>query len=341
MSSNDKHEVIVKNIVLHILDPGIGTPVLSCQEITPDGEGFDFVENLILKMLDDDNLKKTGFMDEPNKVKELCRNLQSGPGNLLVVSQELARELYEIMIHQPSIPPADLVCGYTRIDDKPYLGLLKLNYRTNYIHLVEYDGDLNVNRLIKQKTVLPAESQKPEEAVLISLEDFTVQLVEKEYEIDGRKEFYFSKMFLGCGDQLSTAQKATIISKVAEKLSKKYQHDDFESTVRLRKTVTEDMEENGSVAVESVARRIFHDNPAAQREYVAEVEQAGIVEKEIQLSEKITDRKFRNQKIKTDTGIEINFPAAYFNNQEMLEFVNHADGKISIVIKNVGKISNK
>lgn len=341
MSSNDKHEVIVKNIVLHILDPQTGAPVLSSQEIAPDGEGFDFVENLILKMLDDDNLKKTGFNSEPNRAKELCQALQSGSANLLAVSHELARELYEIMIHQPGIPPADLVCSYARIDDKPFLGILKLNYRTNYIHLVEYDGDLNVNRLVKQKTVLPGENQKPEEAVLISLEDFTVQLVEKEYEIDGRKEFYFSKMFLGCGDQLSTAQKAKIITKVAEKLSKKYQQDDFESTVRLRKTVTEDMEENGAVAVESVARRIFHDNPAAQREYLAEIEQAGIVEKEIQLSEKITDRKFRNQKIKTDTGIEINFPAAYFNNKEMLEFVNHADGKVSIVIKNVGKISNK
>jgi hypothetical protein len=341
MSSNDNHEVLLKNIVLHILDPNIGTPVLSNQAIEPDGEGYDFVENLILKMLDDDNLKKTGFISEPNQVKELCQALQSDPANLLTMSQSLARELYEIMIHQPGIPPADLICGYARIDDRPHLTLLKLNYRTNYIHLVEYDGDLNVNRLVKQKTVLPAENQKPEEAVLINLEDFTVQLVEKEYEIDGQKEFYFSKMFLGCGEQLSTAQKAKIISKVAEKLSKKYQQDDFESTVRLRKTVTEDMEENGTVAVESVARRIFHDNPAAQREYVAEIEQAGIEEKEIQLSEKITDRKFRNQKIKTDTGIEINFPAAYFNNKEMLEFVNHADGKISIVIKNVGKISNK
>jgi Mor family transcriptional regulator len=341
MSSNDSHEVIVKNIVLHILDPNIGAPVLSNQEIEPDGEGFDFVENLILKMLDDDNLKKTGFMEEPNRVKELCQNLQAGSGNLLAVSQELARELYQIMARYPGIPPADLVCSYTRIDDQPYLGLLKLNYRTNYIHLVQYDGDLHVNRLVKQKTVLPAENQKPEEAVLISLDDYAVQLVEKEYEMDGRKEFYFSKTYLQCADQLSTAQKAKIISKAAEKLSKKYQHDDFESTVRLRKTVTEAMEENGAVAVESVARRIFHDNPAAQREYIAEVEQAGIVEKEIPLSAKITDRKFRNQKIKTDTGIEINFPAAYFNNQEMLEFINHPDGKISIVIKNVGKISNK
>jgi hypothetical protein len=341
MSSNENHEVIVKNLVLHILDTNLGAPVLSHQEIESNGEGFDFIENLLLKMLGDDNLKKTGFSDGPNMVRELCAELQSGAKDLLTVSRETAVALYEIMTHQPNIPPADLVCCYARIDDTPYLGLLKLNYRTNYIHHVQYDGDANVNRLVKQKTVLPAESQKPEEGVLINLDDFSVCLVEKEYEIDGRKEFYLSKMFLMCGDRLSTAQKAKIISKTAEKLSKKYNNDDFESGARLRKTVTENMEEDGAVAVENVARQVFRDNPAAQREYLEELQQAGIEEKEIQLSEKITEKQFKNHKIKTDTGIEINFPATYFNDKNMIEFVNNANGTVSIIIKNVGKISSK
>jgi hypothetical protein len=341
MSSNDQHEVIVKNIVLHILDTNVGTPVLSTQEIEKDGEGFDFIENLILKMMADDNLKKTVFNSEENNVRNLCANLNDGVSDFLSVTQDLARELYEIMIHQPSIPPADLVCCRTMIDDIPFLGLLKLNYRTNYIHHVEYDGETNVNRLVKQKTVLPAETQKPEEGILINLEDYSISLVEKEFEIDGQKEFYLSRMFLDCGPKLSTAEKAKIISKVAEKLGKKYNNDDFEGTVRFRKAVTESMEEHGAVPVEMVARQIFRDNPTAQREYLEEVQELGIEEKEVQLSEKITEQKFKNQKIKTDTGIEINFPSTYFNNKEMLEFINHADGKISIVIKNVGKISNK
>jgi hypothetical protein len=128
---------------------------------------------------------------------------------------------------------------------------------------------------------------------------------------------------------------------VAYKLINKYNNDDFESTVRFRKAVSETMEEHGAVPVEMVARQIFRDNPEAQREYLEEVQELGIEEEEVQLSDKITTQKFKNHKIKTDTGIEINFPSTYFNNKEMLEFINHPDGKISIVIKNVGKISNK
>ena len=43
----------------------------------------------------------------------------------------------------------------------------------------------------------------------------------------------------------------------------------------------------------------------------------------------------------TDTGIEIVFPTDYYQKTDLIEFQNNADGTISIVIKNVGKITNR
>lgn len=337
----NNHEVIIQNIILHILDTNVGTAVLSNKEFEPEHEGFDFAESLIHKMLADDNVKNAHFLEAVNQVRELCESLQQDRSNFTVASQAIANMIYEVMTHQASIPAADLLCCQALIDGTPFLGLFKLNYRTNFIHHVEYQGDSNVNLLIKQKTVLPGENQKPEEAILINMDDLSIRLVEKEYEIDGAKDYYLSKQFLVCSDQLSTAQKAKIINKVAEKLGKKYNNEKFDSVARLRKTVVETMETGNTVAVESVAREIFQNDPAAQREYIEEIKQAGIQEREIQLSEQTLEKKFRNHKIKTDTGIEINFPSTYYNNKEMIEFVNHPNGTVSIIIKNVGKISNK
>ena len=334
------HSVFIKNVILHILDTNVGTPVLSNREIDPEQEGYEFVENLLQKMLIDDNLKEVEFLEGPNQVRQLCENLQSGQ-DFVAVSQEMAGMLYDIISSQPTIPAADLICCSISIDDLPYFGLLKLNYRTNYIHHVEYQGENNVNLLVKQRTVLPGENQKPEEGFLINLRDFSIRLVEKAYEIDGTKECYLSKRFLACSDQLSGAAKAKIISQVAEKLGKKYNNEKFDSIARLRKTVTENLEESDSLVVENVAREIFRDNPEAQREYVAELKGAGIKEGRIQISEKLAERKFGNQKIKTDTGIEINFPSTYYNNKEMIEFINNPNGTVSILIKNVVKISNR
>lgn len=337
----DSSEVIIQKIILHILDTNVGTPVLSNKELNPEDEGFDFAENLVQKMLTDDNVKNVQFTGEPNLVRELCDQLKRGQSDLVIVSQDFANRIYEIMTHQAFIPAADLLCCEALIDGIPYLGLFKLNYRTNYIHHVDYQGDINTNLLIKQKTVLPDEHKKPEEAVLINLEDFSIRLAEKEYEIDGTKDYYLSKQFLICSDQLSTGEKAKIIQKVAEKLGEKYNNEKFDSVARLRKTVAETMDTGNQVTVESVAREIFSDDPQAQREYIQEVKEAGIEEEEIQLTERIAEKKFRSHKIKTDTGIEINFPSTYYNNKDMIEFANQPNGTVSIIIKNVGKISNK
>lgn len=336
----ENHSVFIKNVILHILDTSVGVPILSQREIEPEEEGYGFIENLLQKMLADDNLKEAQFLEGPNRVREQCEALQSGQ-DFIGVSQELAGMLYELISRQPDIPPADLVCCRVLIDDLPFLGLLKLNYRTNFIHHVEYQGEANVNLLVKQRTVLPGENQKPDEGILINLEDFRIRLVEKAYEIDGTKEYYLSKHFLACSDQLSGAAKAKIISQVAEKLGKKYNNEKFDSVARLRKTVTENLEESDSIAVENVAREIFRDNPEAQREYVAELKAAGIKEDRVRLPEKLAERKFGNQKIKTDTGIEIYFPSTYYNNKEMIEFINNPNGTVSILIKNVGKITNR
>ena len=49
----------------------------------------------------------------------------------------------------------------------------------------------------------------------------------------------------------------------------------------------------------------------------------------------------RSHKIKTDTGIEIKIPTEYLENNRYVEFTNHADGTISIQLKNIGKIVNR
>ncbi|HEX2955074.1 MAG TPA: nucleoid-associated protein [Bacillota bacterium] len=340
--SENEHQIFINHLILHILDTNVGAPVLSAKELEAGEEGFGFVEKIVEKLLADDNLKDASFVGEANPVRERCIGLMEGREDFVEVSRTMANMLYEIMSHYPSIPPADLVCCQTAIDGRPYLVLLKLNYKTGYIHFVQYDGDTQMNTIVKQKTVLPSESQRVDEGVLIDLEELRIRLVEKGYELDGEKGFYLSQKLLACRDQLSTAEKAKIISKAVETVGKKFGAEAFDTVARLRKTVVENIhDETATVDIEGVAKEIFSGQPAAQQEYIEEVRKAGVSETEVRLSEKIAERKFSNHKIKTDTGIEILFPATYFNNNEMIEFVNNPNGTISIVIKNVGKITNK
>ncbi len=334
-------DIRIQKAVLHILDTNVGVPVLSQRELAVDGETEDFLENMVTKLVEDDNLKPAFFGDGPSVIRDLLYGFQADQ-NFLALSQAVANALYHMMLTHVDISPADLVCCLFSEADRNCFGVCKLNYRTNYIHYIEYDeAQQNVNSLIKQKTVLPAESAKLEECFVVDLTDFSLRLIEKQYEINGAKEFYLSKILLACQDELSNNDKAKVLDKVTQKMSKKFSDDQFGPMARLRKAVSEDLDEGGAINLEHVAREVFGDDPGAQKEYLDEMYRAGLQEKEIELPAKIANRKFRNQKIQTDTGIEINFPADYYNNKEKIEFITNVDGTILIVIKNVGKIINK
>ena len=43
----------------------------------------------------------------------------------------------------------------------------------------------------------------------------------------------------------------------------------------------------------------------------------------------------------TDTGIEIKIPMEQYNSTDSIEFITNPDGTISVLIKNIGKITSR
>ena len=62
---------------------------------------------------------------------------------------------------------------------------------------------------------------------------------------------------------------------------------------------------------------------------------------EVSVEPAVAERRGRNHRIRTDTGIEITFPSEYCDNRDYIEFVNNPNGLISIELKNIGKITNR
>jgi len=334
-------KIIIKKAALHILDTNLDIPVLSNDELEIEDDISDFLENHIIKALKDNNLKKAEFAEEENRFKLMCSALQQNINNFLTISQDIAGLFFEFMKKNVDIFPADLLCCIFEIGGVLNLGILKMNYKQNYIHFTRQDDCGNVNTIIKQRTVLPAESQRVDECVFIDLETYGIYLIEKAYEINGEKEYYISKYILNCSSDLSAKDKIKIINKVADKMNRKYFDQDFENISRLKKAIAENFEENNTINIDNVVKDVFKNNPDIQKEYVEEVQKAGIAEKTIEVPQELVVKKYNKQKIKTDTGIEINFPSEYYDNTEKLEFINNPDGTISILIKNVTRITNR
>ena len=55
----------------------------------------------------------------------------------------------------------------------------------------------------------------------------------------------------------------------------------------------------------------------------------------------VAKRVAKSHKIRTDTGIDIAFPAEYGENPDFIEFVSGPNGLINIELKNIGHIENR
>ncbi len=334
---------MITKAILHILDSNNEVPVLSEQELEIEKDNNDFLEKHLAKIHSDGDLKNAQFEPDSNEVYNLIKQISEDQAAFGDISRALATRLFGIMLQNPAIPSADLIFVLYNLAELNYLAIMKCNYRSSYIHYVSSTEAGQINRLIKHKTTLPNETQKVDECILVNLANQELQIIEKAYEICAEKEYYLSKYFLRCKSELSYKQKLKILDKSVNKISKQLTNEeDFQKVSKFRSCIAETIEDAKEIKVAEVADAVFGHNQAFKHEYLAEVKNAGITESSVRIPEQSNPGKtYRNQKLKTDSGIEINFPSHFYNNKEIMEFINNPDGTISILIKNVNKVMNK
>ena len=100
------------------------------------------------------------------------------------------------------------------------------------------------------------------------------------------------------------------------------------------------MQETDSISTQDLAVNVFNDSEAMQDTFISTSLEHELPQ-QLPITQSNVRSSMKNQKIRTDTGIELTFPTEYFENPELIEFINHPDGTISIEIKKIGRIINK
>lgn len=336
----EKNEIIIRNAALHILDSTVGLPVLSDSllELTPDLN--DFLRGHIYKLVSGDDLKTCIFDEESSEIYQLL--VQFEEEKLIEFSKTLAEKLYAIMNANPAILPADVFFVTYQAEAKWYLAILKMNYKEVYVHYTAINEDSgNANGIMKQQNALPGTGGKLSEAVVLSLGENEIQLVEKKVEVNGTKTNYLSELFLQCHAKMSQKTKLGIVTKTVDQMNKKYFEDDFEKQMEAKSVIYNTYAEQGAISVEEIGEELFGSIPEIKEEFTEKLEKYKLPKEEIRVQNEQTTKKFEKQFLTTDTGIEINIPMEEYNNKQHVEFLTNPDGTISVLIKNVSKITSK
>lgn len=326
-------EIRINNAILHILDATAALPVYSRETLHLEDERIhDFIGKHIERIFEDQSVKLGKFMSG----SQIQRHIDNIKEDFVDSSISIAEILYSLMEKYTEIPSGDLLISLVNSDNQNYLAIIKFNYKEGYTHYVDYGDSGTSNKIVVNKVMFPSETQRNTEAALINLDDLSVKVFEKEYDIEGGKILYFSKLFLECNTDLSIKESIKVIRDVAKDITKRYYDDDFNKVSAIKEAIYDNLD-SGSIEVESVANAMFKNSPDIKNEYIERVESAG-VNKIVDLDGKKPEKKLTVHKIKMDNGIQLDVPVDIYRNKNIIEFVNNPDGTISIIIKNINKI---
>ena len=325
--------IIINDAILHILDSTSGLPVFSQESLGLDDEKVqNFIGRHIERIFNDQSVKSGSFAED-SKFKDLIYNINE---DFIHGSISIAEKLYDTMQRYMEIPSGDLLIASLNIENQNHFIIMKFNYKEGYTHYVDYGDNGTSNKIVVNKVMFPSETQRNIEAALINLEDLSLRIFEREYEIEGEKILYFSKLFLQSNTDLSIKESIKVIREVAKDITKRYYDEDFDKVSQIKEAIYDNLD-SGTIEVESVANSIFRNNPDIKREYIERVEEAG-VNKVVDLEGKKPEKKLTVHKIKTDSGIQLDVPVDIYRDKNIIEFINNPDGTISIMIKNISQI---
>lgn len=330
----------LEKLIVHVLDANLQIPVLSENEHPLGSEVADYIEGHIQKILNDDGIKTAVFKDDDNAVLKCCREIADDKNTFSKKTADMAACLYDLMSHYPDIPSGDLICCLFTMDNVDCLGILKMNYRVSYTHALNSDDNGTLNLIVRQNNTLPGEGNKVDEAIIVNLNDFSLKILEKKFEINGEDRFYLSEMYLKTECEPSNRDKAKLFKKASESFSKKHFVDEIKTAQNLSKAITEGIEKNEIIDVDEVADTVFKEKPELKETFIEHIENSGLEDKKIQIDMEAAKRVFKKHKIKTEEGIEISIPYEFYRDRDKLEVLRNSDGTVSIIIKHINKITN-
>ncbi|HWR44231.1 nucleoid-associated protein [Sporomusa sp.] len=332
--------ITINRAILHILDFNSGVTVFSEQELDVKSNSVvTFLTKHIEKAYNDQN-SKAGTFHPNSKFKKQVSDYIAGSVDFTSFSVYVADLMYTAISQSDVLDSTDLLICDFDIDSHRVIALLKCNNRVGFIHQVIHENEKIKNEIINHYAILPSLTQKLDEYAFIEVDSLDIKFIDKKRAVNGEDAYVFADHILECSSLISAKETIKLVSSITRMVAENHGKSSVEAVSKTKNYIVENTEVSEFLDPVELGKQVFRSSPLMQEEYIKEVKNAGIPET-VKVDRSLALQKGKNHKIKTDTGIEITFPVDYFQNKEFIEFINNADGTLSIALKNIGSIINK
>ena len=259
---------------------------------------------------------------------------------LLDFAGEIALKRYELKNRYEDFTASDLFLCTITIKEEEFLCGLELTCKEEMVHHISQSDEGIQNNLQVHQSVIPRASLKNTCFFMIDMDKLNVTILEGLTSTIDEDTFLYAEQILQCQTRVSIKEAVKTAREVAEEVVEEHKLDKLQLIPAFERVIKEAVNEGEDLNMEVIAEEVFFEAPQAQKAYVQEMIGHGI-DKPVINQNFVRMPLRKNQKLLTDTGIEITIPLDYYNNKDFIEVISSADGRLSIQIKNIGNIENR
>lgn len=335
------NEININEAVIHVLDSAGEEPILNEYTLDLSEDTYTFLYKHIEKCFKDESLKYAKFNSEKNIVKELIQDYLEGNQNDLVeLSKELARQLFNIMKRNCNIPSGDLIISSLMTDQGPIVAILKLDYIKNFTHEVNvYDNKIGVG-IIPQAAGLPDSGQKIQKAAFIKLDiendRYNLMILDKQKsnKEDEYNANYFVDTFLSANIITNERDMTRTFLKASENWTRKNVTEDAGKAEEIRTAIKTKLKEEDTINIDEFSAELFNEQPEIREDFLNYVRQQGLNE-EVEIDKTWVEKKLKKIKLNIDKKINIYIDSDTYNDSSKFEIQRNGDGTINLIVKNI------
>lgn len=332
----------VNHAILHILDFESAVNVMSQRELDLDTRAArSFVTSHLRRARISGDNKRGAFAEDSAFAGEL-KSFFFGERDFIDLSQQIAEFVSGELAKAEKVESTDVfVADFEDDDDVRWFAVMLMNSRMAFMHEVAREGGEVRNDIARHYAILPSPSQKVASFALVRASTMDVYFQDKKRKIAGEDTFLIPDGLLQCETGVSGKEAIDAVTRVVEQVAEEHGANTAVALAKAKAAVAEAVEEDEELPPWDIVDEAFEDEPVMRDAIKASLQEEHLPERVPVERAQVERAAVRNHKIRTDTGIEISFPAEMVDNPDYIEFVNEPNGLISISLRNIGSFENR
>lgn len=268
--------IIIDKILIHMLDLEHSKIIYSDTFINLTEGTTEYYDKKIEKCLENSGIKELVTGSEHHLLQAGKKMIESNEA-FKEESIKITQDLFDLCTKIEEMPNANLMFVECKVDGKKFILIIKLNYKTMPMSLIEENDGVRSIRFINQQ-ILPNKTTAVEEAIIIDIEDNVLSIIEKRFMIDGKPGYYLNEQYIKGEPKLTDKQKMSIVNKVVKKVDSEYGVIEGDPLPVVKKELAELVMEHRPVKPMELAKKVMGNDYNATEEVETIMRDLGIEE---------------------------------------------------------------